>query len=367
MRGLGGLMRPGKMLRAAKAVQKQMAQAQQDLFFDPAMLEQMAEQASRWMAQPPLSRGPSQQESYRAAKTLNGRGRFIAGSFVNKAGARDYKLYIPSRADSGQALPLLVMLHGCTQDPDDFAQGTRMNDVAEQHDCFVLYPGQHKKYNGHACWNWFKPAHQRREEGEPSIIADMTRHIAGVYPIDPARLYIAGLSAGGAMTAIITATYPELYAAAGIHSGLAYRAAHDLESVIMAMKNGSKPFKSAKSSTSTERSHGGAVPRFVPTIVLHGDRDQTVNVKNSDRIVATLKAGLIQHDIKVKKNVQAGSDFTRTLYQDGSGQTCIEDWRLHGADHFWSGGDPRGSHTSAKGPNASEIMMRFFLAHSLPQ
>ena len=361
MRGLGGLMRPGKMLKAAKAVQKQMAQAQQDLFFDPAMLEQMAEQASRWMAQPPLSRELSQQESYRAAKTPNGRGRFIAGSFGNKAGARDYKLYIPSCADSGQALPLLVMLHGCTQDPDDFAQGTRMNDVAERHDCFVLYPGQHKKHNGHACWNWFKPAHQRREEGEPSIIADMTRHIAGAYNVDLARLYIAGLSAGGAMTAIITATYPELYAAAGIHSGLAYRAAHDLESVIMAMKNGSKrPVKKS------EQNAGTAIQCFVPTIVLHGARDQTVNVKNSDRIVAALKAGLIQHDIKVKKNVQAGSDFTRTLYQDGSGQTCIEDWRLHGAGHFWSGGDPRGSHTSAQGPNASEIIMQFFLAHSLP-
>src|SRR5690349_10812002 len=162
-------------------------------------------------------------------------GEFLSGSFANDAGSRDYKLYVPT-GYHGQALPLVVMLHGCTQNPDDFAAGTRMNSAAELKPCFVLYPAQTPQANSGRCWNWFKRSHQKRDRGEPSIIAGMTRELIGKYEIDPRRTYVAGLSSGGAMASVMGATYPDLYAAVGVHSGLAYGAAHDLPSALQAMK-----------------------------------------------------------------------------------------------------------------------------------
>jgi poly(hydroxyalkanoate) depolymerase family esterase len=292
-------------------------------------------------------------------------GQFMTGSFTNPAGTRAYKLYIPS-GYHGQALPLIVMLHGCSQNPDDFAAGTRMNVMAEREGFFVLYPEQTAQANPSRCWNWFKASDQHRDQGEPSILADMTRHIVSTHDLDPGRVYVAGLSAGGAMAMVMGVNYPELYAAIGVHSGLPYGVAHDLPSAFAAMQQGE-----TAALLQRESSFPAALKarRIVPTIVFHGDRDTTVHPGNGDRVLAqwaTVHSGT-GRKLRVTANrgqVPHGHPYTHSVYHDASGQVVMEQWLVHGAGHGWSGGSPEGSYTDPKGPSASEEMVRFFRKHA---
>jgi poly(hydroxyalkanoate) depolymerase family esterase len=282
-------------------------------------------------------------------KSSCARESFIEGSHTNSHGSRQFKLYIPSRY-TGQPLPLLVMLHGCLQDPDDFALGTRMNAIAGEHGIFVLYPAQAEAANQTRCWNWFNAAHQRRDQGEPSIIADMTREIIRSYSIDARRVYIAGMSAGGAMAAIMAATYSELYAAVGIHSGMPFGAVQNFFAAIAAMKDGA--------------ASGARLPsKCIPLIVFHGDQDIMVNSRNADQIIAQwLGAPALERQESSIAQAQEGNSraFTRTTYRDAAGHTLAENWLVHDAGHAWSGGAAAGSFTDAAGPDASREMLRFF-------
>jgi poly(hydroxyalkanoate) depolymerase family esterase len=266
--------------------------------------------------------------------------QFIAGAYSNQAGSRDYKLYVP-RGYRGQPVPLVVMLHGCTQSPDDFAAGTRMNVLAEEHTCLVAYPAQAASANASKCWNWFSPRDQQRGQGEPSLIAGITRQVMRDYSVDPERVYVAGLSAGAAAATIMGMTYPDLYAAIGVHSGLACGAAGDLPSAFAAMQQGGTTTARGSGSASS----AGEYRRMVPTIVFHGDRDTTVHPCNGDQVVAqsqaTTMANLqttVQHG-----RVPGGRAYSRTLHVDGSGQAILEQWVIHGAGHAWSGGSRAGS------------------------
>lgn len=296
----------------------------------------------------------------------HGPGEFIAGTFTNHAGTRDYKLYIPS-GDHDQPMPLVVMLHGCTQNPDDFAVGTGMNQLAEQQPCCVLYPAQPATANSSKCWNWFKATDQQRERGEPAIIAGMTRQVLDEYRLDEQRVYVAGLSAGGAMAATLAMTYPDLYAAVGVHSGLPHAAAHDLPSALAAMQGGTGPL----ASHSKGAAYGSpATAAGIPAIVFHGDRDTTVNPCNGDRVAAQCApsfnqdvAGEALVERVTRGRVPEGHAYTCATRHDASGQPILEKWQIHGAGHAWSGGDSRGSYTDPKGPDASKEMLRFFLAH----
>jgi poly(hydroxyalkanoate) depolymerase family esterase len=245
------------------------------------------------------------------------------------------------------------MLHGCTQSPDDFAAGTRMNFIAEEQTCLVVYPAQRSDANPSKCWNWFSNADQQRGAGEPSLIAGITRQVMQDYSVDPKRVFVAGLSAGGAAAAIMGATYSDLYAAVGIHSGLAYGAATDMPSAFAAMRQGGGAGRHA-------------VPgRTVPAIIFHGDRDTTVHPNNGAQVVEQA-IGETRTQKKVHRGqIPGGHGYTRTTHCDGD-RDILEHWNIHGAGHAWSGGSPAGSYTDPQGPDATKEMLRFFLENSLP-
>jgi poly(hydroxyalkanoate) depolymerase family esterase len=280
-------------------------------------------------------------------------GEVVRASFSNEAGTRGYRLYVPARPSEGPRA-LVVMLHGCQQDPDDFAAGTQMDALAEEHGCLVLYPEQSRSANGSNCWNWFETPHQQRDQGEPAIIAGMTREVLRTHGADPERVYVAGLSAGGAMAAILGSSYPELYRAIGVHSGLPVGSAHDLMSALNAMKR--------DASAARKR---GAVGRPVPAIVFHGDQDATVHPSNGQAVLrqfAPSAAGTPLRETEERGQDGAGRAWTRTLMQDAQGRAVAEHWNVHGAGHAWSGGSSAGSYTDPSGPDASSQMLRFFLS-----
>lgn len=276
--------------------------------------------------------------------------RFEERVFTGAAGSRHYKVYVPS-GYTGQALPLVVMLHGCTQDPDDFAAGTQMNALAEAQTVLVAYPAQAQSAHMQRCWNWYAAGDQARAGGEPELIAGIARAVMTEFSADPTRIYAAGLSAGGAAAAILAATYPDLFAAVGIHSGLACGAARDLPGALAAMKGQAGP-------TRTNR-------QAVPTIVFHGDGDRTVHPANGDQVMA--QAGPTQDltQTVTRETSPGGIAYTRTVRSDAAGRPMQEQWRLHGVGHAWSGGSPTGSYTEPRGPDASRAMLRFFLSHTL--
>ena len=305
--------------------------------------------------------GPAQLSPNSAPLTVPEGAQFLARTFSNHAGSRPYKLYVPS-GYRGQPVPLIVMLHGCTQSPDDFAAGTRMNAAAEESTCLVAYPGQTSSANLQKCWNWFSKGDQQRDGGEPSLIAGITWEVMHDYAIDPQRVYVAGLSAGGAAAAVMGDAYPDLYAAIGVHSGLACGAARDMPSAFAAMQRGSDG--SAPRATGAARS--GSQRRVVPAIVFHGDQDPTVNPRNGEAVVAQSAQGAALKPHAEAGQVPGGYAYRRTLHAETNGPTVIEQWVIHGAGHAWFGGSPTGSYTDPRGPDATGEMLRFFLEHPHP-
>lgn len=282
-------------------------------------------------------------------------GQFVERSYTDQAGTRAYKLYVPS-GYVGQAAPMVVMLHGCTQTPDDFAAGTRMNALAEEQTFLVAYPAQSSNANFSKCWNWFEPANQRRGNGEPSIIAGITRQISDEYRVADGRVCVAGMSSGGAMAAIMGETYPDLFAAVGVHSGLAPGSAQDLSSAFTAMRSGGTG--SARRASKTPRKLAPAAPM----IVFHGDRDTTVHPRNADHLLAYWNAANEPTPRLAERPGQmpGGYSYTHAVRRDKDGRPIAEQWTVHGLGHAWSGGSVSGSYTDSRGPDASAEMIRFF-------
>ena len=313
----------------------------------PSALQDMLDRLSALKPGAPLCETTSSGRAQPSVAVPDGAG-FEERVFRGATGSLAYRLYVPGRAP-GRAMPLVVMLHGCTQSPEDFAAGTRMNEVAEQQGFLVAYPRQTQSANLQKCWNWFEAKDQHRDGGEPALIAGLTREILRDHAVDPARVYVAGLSAGGAAAAIMGQAYPDLYAAVGVHSGLAAGAASDMPSAFAAMRQGGA------------RLHSN-LP--VPTIVFHGDRDRTVHPANGDQVLAQAGAGAsLEADVS-RGQASGGLDFTRTVQSDENGRPMLELWTLHGAGHAWSGGSTAGTYTEPRGPDASREMVRFFLQHA---
>jgi poly(hydroxyalkanoate) depolymerase family esterase len=297
-------------------------------------------------------------------------GRFESHEFSNHAGTRQYKVYVPARLPD-VPLPVVVMLHGCTQSADDFAAGTQMNRLADEHGVLVVYPEQAAQANPSRCWNWFKAQDQVRDGGEPSLIAGIAREVAARHGADPRRIFVAGLSAGAAMAVVLGETYPELFAGVGAHSGLAYGSAHDIPSALAAMKGGRSGLPGLAGLAVATEAPARQAARPVPTIVFHGDRDHTVQQTNGAEIARQAvaahasTAGEPPRGTPTERGVAPGGrSYTRTVHAGAQGHAHIECWTVHGAGHAWSGGHASGSYTDAAGPDASAEMLRFFL--SLP-
>ncbi len=293
-------------------------------------------------------------------------GRFISGVYTNAAGTRHYKLYVPG-GYAGQPLPLIGMLHGCTQSVEELAASTRMNLLAEEHTFVVFYPQQSTHANRTTCWNWWRSSDQQRGVGEPSLIAGITRQIMTQYEVDPRRVYLAGISAGGALATIMGATYPDLYAAIGVHSGVPYGAAHSLISAMLAMRGG----RSGRPLPATRRATPTAGPgRIVPLILFQGDQDRLVHPANAGFVIQqwlaaykALSGGGPVNVTAQRGQVPGGRAYTQAQYSAADHHTLLEQWTIHGAEHAWAGGSAHDKWSDPHGPNASAEMVRFFLTH----
>lgn len=306
----------------------------------------------RLRSAPSLATGP-------ALRTANGQvspripseAHYLTRRHRSAAGARGYRLYLPA-SHPERPKGLILMLHGCDQTPDDFAIGTHMNALAEKHGLALAYPAQSRRQNRGGCWNWFMPRNQMRGTGEPAILAALTRKLMREFGLGRKDVFVAGLSAGGAMATILADLYPDVFAAAGVHSGLARGAAWDTLSAISAMHNGGAPNGIAAILS------GRAGP--VRRIIFQGADDRTVNPLNAGYMVAA-EMGADAAPARVGRRCVRGRDYSRSFYTDSEGAVRIELWMIEGSGHAWSGGRAAGSYTDTKGPDASAQMVRFFL------
>lgn len=274
---------------------------------------------------------------------------FRTATHAGPHGSRRYRVYVPATAERRG---LVLMLHGCTQTPEDFAVGTAMNRVAEEAGLVVVYPEQTRAENSMGCWNWFRPGDQNRGAGEPALLAGLARAAAEAHGVPETGVFVAGLSAGGAMAAVLAATYPEVFAAAGVHSGVAHRGASDVLSAFAAMRGdgGEVPAEPRAGAPGAARAR---------LIVFHGSADGTVDPSNAGRVAA---AGGYGAPEVVERGEAGGRRFARGVTAGVDGRPVFETWMVEGAGHAWSGGDARGSYADAAGPDASAEMVRFFLA-----
>ncbi len=279
---------------------------------------------------------------------------YTSQSFSCGAGSRDFKLYVPA-SSSEKPKGLIVMLHGCTQEPDDFALGTNMNALAELHGLLIAYPAQTRVSNASSCWNWFEGEHQLRNAGEPAIIAGLTRKLIKQFNVDQEQVFVAGLSAGAAMSVIMGKTYPDLFRAVGVHSGLAYQSAGNVMSALAVMRGRKGANLFGKPQPPDDTRHP------VRTIIFHGSADRTIHPSNALRIQEMAYQPTADLSTAKTSGSCNGRHVTQTVISQKSGRVLVESWVIDGAGHAWSGGNVSGSYADAKGPDASREMVRFFL------
>lgn len=302
-------------------------------------------------------------------------GEWQRGSATGASGSRNYALWVPAGYDKRKATPLVMMLHGCMQKPEDLAAISGMNAVAEQHNFLVVYPEQIPAANPLKCWNWFDPQNQTRGSGEPSLLAAIVAKVQTTHKVNPKKIFVAGISAGGAMAVVMAATYPDLFSGVGTSAGLAYKTATSVQTGLAAMKQGSADPRQLESLVYSAMNEGLRVRRkkSLPIIVFQGSVDPYVNPLNADQLIVQWAAtndflddGKYNQSVKaeiaetVAGNVPAGYSFTRSIYQDKAGRLLMEKWIVNGLAHAWSGSPAASTFGDPKGPDASKEMWRFF-------
>ncbi|HEU0012436.1 MAG TPA: PHB depolymerase family esterase [Longimicrobium sp.] len=298
-------------------------------------------------------------------------GTFEWHTYTGDEGTRRYKLFVPGSYDRRRPAPLVVMLHGCTQDPDDFARGTRFNQVADSAGVLVVYPEQTAAGHPQKCWTWYDPEQRLPGSGQTGQIAAITREVMGSHAVDPSRVYVAGISAGGAMAMNVAVTEPLLYAAVGVHSGIIYGAAIDVESALEAMRSGGSLNESSRELLEAALRARGAP---MPLIVFHGQADVVVNPQNAltmagqwaevhDRAFPGRGMAVFIKHVRERFEVENGLEVRGIIDMPN---VPVAGKIVGGLGHAWSGGSPEGTYTDPRGPDASREMLRFFLAHPRP-
>jgi poly(hydroxyalkanoate) depolymerase family esterase len=301
-------------------------------------------------------------------------GRWVSGEYANATGSRAYQLYLPAGYDAKQKHMLVVLLHGCTQDAADIARGTRITEHADREGFIALLPEQPASANAKKCWNWYDPAHQARDAGEPSLIAGMTAKVTADYAVDPDRVHLAGISAGAGMAALVAVAYPETYASVAMHSGIAWRAATSVMAALGVMGGG--PSLAVADSLGREAAAAmGARKRAIPALVIQGGSDKVVhpanaaalarqwtrmnaNARPTDEPQIALRDDAESNDRSGETN---GYHWTRATF--GAGQETVDELIVAELGHAWSGGSSTGTFTDEHGPDATAEIVRFFIEH----
>jgi len=303
-------------------------------------------------------------------KAPAGRGASRAARYAGAAGSRPYHCYIPSGLRRTTGVPLLILLHGCLQTPAEFAEATRFNQLADRHGFLVVYPEQTLTHNLQRCWNWFDARHHERSHGEPAILAGIAREVMAErtrWRIDHDRVYVAGLSAGGAMALVLGATYPDLFAAIGVHSAPPYRSATSRSGALTAMAGRSI----------VPPAHAASMSGIAPMILFQGRIDSTVRVVNAVRItdqwrslherrlVGDRDPDRITRQREITHLTASGRTSTVTRWYSASGRKLLESWQVERLAHAWSGGRKGVPFSDPQGPRATTEMWRFLSGHRL--
>ncbi len=300
-------------------------------------------------------------------------GQILTGRYTGAAGSRPWRLFIPSTFNQSKRGTMLVMLHGCTQNADDFARGTRMDVIAEEQGFLVLYPEQVPEANPRGCWNWFSPGHQRRGAGEPDILSALIHQIGAQYGADEARVHLVGVSAGAAMAGLLAVACPHQFASLSMASGMSWRAASDVPSALNVMRSGA----GVSAATAQQMIAAmGTGARAVPTLVIHGDKDAVVNAKNADEAAAQWvavhtqlrdDAGLpmLVTDVRAASRTELGYRVQEQSWRDNRGRDIVTVVHIGELGHAWSGGSRSGTFTDEKGPDASRMIAAFCARHPI--
>jgi|GEM_PF-1792847 len=275
---------------------------------------------------------------------------------------RNVRVFVPTKPAA--PAPLVVMLHGCTQTPDAFADATKMDEVAEEAGFVVAYPEEPPSAIASRCWQWWEPAHQARDAGEPKLLATIVDGVVAAHGVDKDQVYAAGISAGGAMTVILGATYPDRFAAVGVLAGLEYKAATTLSAALSASSQGG-PSPAAQGALA--HAAMGSRARVVPAFVLHGSADSVVAKVNGDQVAAQWLhvAGVVLGEGAIERGSavpgEDGRPFTRVVHRNkGNGAAIVEHFVVEGLGHAWPGGRDGGSYSDPRGPDASRLLWSFF-------